>query len=333
MYVSAIISNLGGWEKLQQQSPDTYAEIRASIANMPDQLEYESEGEVISVPSLYKSFRYQLMKYDGWDQNLRLHIEQPKASRVLSEIDFAKDGVGVDLFFDRSAYLESYLFAKIPFFIQARRIRLAVLLIPSQELSQRLPSGVVKFGRIRELLSGFPILPLKYPFVIMGLTDQQTEEIEQHDLSSALDVYLLEKMGKSLNEIFVEGEAEAYDFKVELPRNEKVAQEVCGFANREGGGYLLFGISDDGQLEGLPVEDWDETQLRLSSIISSACSPSPEFQIHRFPVPERRDRIIIVLEILELRLKPCMTRHRVYIRKSASVRPANSEDIRRLLIR
>ncbi|MEL6652742.1 MAG: BglII/BstYI family type II restriction endonuclease, partial [Bacteroidota bacterium] len=220
MYVSAIISNLGGWEKLQQQSPDTYAEIRASIANMPDQLEYESEGEVISVPSLYKSFRYQLMKYDGWDQNLRLHIEQPNASRVLSEIDFAKDGVGVDLFFDRSAYLESYLFAKIPFFIQARRIRLAVLLIPSQELSQRLPSGVVKFGRIRELLSGFPILPLKYPFVIMGLTDQQTEEIEQHDLSSALDVYLLEKMGKSLNEIFVEGEAEAYDFKVELPRNE-----------------------------------------------------------------------------------------------------------------
>ncbi|MEL6651217.1 MAG: ATP-binding protein, partial [Bacteroidota bacterium] len=147
------------------------------------------------------------------------------------------------------------------------------------------------------------------------------------------DVYLLEKMGKSLNEILVEGEAEAYDFKVELPRNEKVAQEVCGFANREGGGYLLFGISDDGQLEGLPVEDWDETQLRLSSIISSACSPSPEFQIHRFPVPERRDRIIIVLEILELRLKPCMTRHRVYIRKSASVRPANSEDIRRLLIR
>ncbi|MFK7925674.1 MAG: RNA-binding domain-containing protein, partial [Bacteroidia bacterium] len=89
----------------------------------------------------------------------------------------------------------------------------------------------------------------------------------------------------------------------------------------------------DGPLKGIAVEQWDDIQLRLSSIISSSCSPSPKFQIHRFPVPERRDRIIIVLEIHELKLKPCMTRHRVYIRKSASVRPANSEDIRRLLIR
>lgn len=333
MFVSSIISNLGGWEKLQSQAPDTYAEIRASIAGMQDDLEYEVGNETIALPSLYKSFRYNLMKFEGWQQNLKLHLKQPKASRILSEIDFAKDGVGVDLFFDRAAYLESYLFAKIPYFIRAHHIRIAVLLIPSRELAQRLPAGVVKFSHIRELLTGFPILPLKYPFVIMGLTDQKTEEIRQFELNTALDVFLLERMNKSLNEILVEGEAEAYDFKQELPKNEKIAQEVCGFANREGGGFLLFGITDDAQLKGMAIEDWDDIQLRLSSIISSSCSPSPKFQIHRFPVPERRDRIIIVLEIHELKLKPCMTRHRVYIRKSASVRPANSEDIRRLLIR
>ncbi|MEL7533552.1 MAG: BglII/BstYI family type II restriction endonuclease [Bacteroidota bacterium] len=333
MFVSSIISNLGGWDKLQQEAPDSYAEIRASIAGIQDDLVFEDDHKTISLPSLYKSFRYNLMKFEGWQQNLRLHLGQPQASRILSEIDFAKGDVGVDLFFDRAAYLESYLFAKIPYFIRARHIRIAVLLIPSQELAQKLPSGVVKFSHIRQLLAGFPILPLKYPFVIMGLTDQEPEEIKEYNLNTALDVYLLEKMDKSLNEILVEGEAEAYDFKIQLPKNEKVAQEVCGFANREGGGLLLFGITDDGLLEGMPAEDWDDIQLKLSSIISSSCSPSPEFQIHRFPVPERRNRIIIVLEIKELKLKPCMTRHRVYIRKSASVRPANSEDIRRLLIR
>ncbi|MFK7926013.1 MAG: BglII/BstYI family type II restriction endonuclease, partial [Bacteroidia bacterium] len=243
MFVSSIISNLGGWEKLQKQAPDTYAEIRASIAGMQDDLEYEVGKKTIALPSLYKSFRYHLMKFEGWQQNLKLKLEQPKASRILSEIDFAKDGIGVDLFFDRAAYLESYLFAKIPYFIRARHIRIAVLLIPSRELAQSLPPGIVKFSHIRELLTGFPILPLKYPFVIMGLTDQKTETIQQFDLNTALDVFLLERMNKSLNEILVEGEAEAYDFKEELPKNEKIAQEVCGFANREGGGYLLIGIT------------------------------------------------------------------------------------------
>lgn len=332
MYVHGIISNLGGWEKLQTQYANELMEIQASIAGLIDVVEYEGDKHTISLPTLYKGFRHNISKFD-WNQKVRLQLDHHQASRVLSEIDFEKNGVGVDLFFNRAAYLESYLFAKIPFFIRAHYIKLPVLILPTRELEASLPSGVVKFSHIRELLTGFPILPLKYPFVIMGLAGTEPEEVSQFELNTALDAYLMGKMGKSLNEILVEGEAESYDFKEILPKNKKIAQEVCGFANQPGGGWLLFGISDDGQVLGIPAAEWDAIQLRLASIISSSCSPSPVFSILRFPVPGQANKIIIVLEIKELKRKPCMTNFRVYIRKSASVRPASSEDIRRMLIR
>ncbi len=332
MYVHGIISNLGGWEKLQQQYPYELREIQASIAGLQDVVQYEGEKNTISLPSLYKGFRINISQFN-WNQKVRLQLNHHEASRVLSEIDFEKNGVGVDLFFNRAAYLESYLFAKIPFFIRAHYIKLPVLILPTRELEASLPSGVVKFSHIRELLTGFPILPLKYPFVIIGLSGTEPETIDYFELNTALDAYLMGKMGKSLNEILVEGESETYDFKEILPRNKKIAQEVCGFANREGGGWLLFGISDAGQVKGIPAGEWDDIQLKLSAIISSSCNPSPKFSILRFPIPEQPEKIIIVLEVEELKRKPCMTNFRVYIRKSASVLPASSEDIRRMLIR
>jgi hypothetical protein len=332
MYVQGIISNLGGWDKLQRNHPEELTEIQASIAGLTGVVEYRGQKNTISLPSLYKGFRHNISQFN-WNQKVRLHLNHQNANRVLSEIDFEKNGVGVDLFFDRAAYLESYLFAKIPFFIRANYIKLPVLILPTRELEASLPSGVVKFSHIRELLTGFPILPLKYPFVIIGLAGNEPPTVEHFELNSALDAFLMSKMGKSLNEILVEGESEAYDFKEALPRNKKIAQEVCGFANREGGGLLLFGITDAGEVRGMPTSEWDEIQLRLSAIIASACMPSPEFNILRFPVPEQADKIIIVLEVKEIKLKPCMTNHRVYIRKSASVRPADSGDIRRMLIR
>jgi hypothetical protein len=48
-----------------------------------------------------------------------------------------------------------------------------------------------------------------------------------------------------------------YDFKIDLPTNKKLAQEICGFANLQGGGIILFGIDDDGTQAGIHTDDVD----------------------------------------------------------------------------
>ncbi|MEO0472185.1 MAG: ATP-binding protein, partial [Bacteroidota bacterium] len=217
-------------------------------------------------------------------------------------------------------------------FIKAGKFRTAIIVMPQEHLKEQFTKGMGTFEYMRELLLGFPSIPLQYPFVILGINDVK-QNLQITNLNSQIDVFLIKKLGLTLSEVLIEGEAQAYDFKEELPNNGKTAQEVCGFANQEDGGMLLIGIADDGSIPGIDPGEWDSIQTRLASIISSSVSPAPVFAIHRFEVPEDSERIIVILEISESSHKPCMTRDRVYVRKSASVRPATTEDIRRMLIR
>jgi len=334
MYIRSVISNLGAWEKLEEEHPDVLTEITHAINKLGDNLEYEAiskEQTIISTPSIYKSFRKNIKQFN-WNKSIRLKLGTAVDAKILSEIDFEKDSIGVDLFFGKSAFLESYLFAKIPFFIKASKINIAVIIIPTKDLEKQVAPGIVKFENIQELLTSFNIFPLKYPFVIIGISDQSQKRTVTK-LNSAIDLFLINKLGKSLNEILVRGEAQSYDFKAQMPENQKVAQEACGFANLESGGLLIFGIGDDSTIHGIEPTEWDTISVKLTSIISSACRPVPRFKIHRFETPESSDKILIILEIFELKHKPCMSRDRVYIRKSATVRPATTDDIRRMLIR
>ncbi len=336
MYLRSVISNLDTWEKLEAEYPDLLRDIQESLRRLPEVMEYEVDAtrpgqeEVLSIPSIFKFFSQQLTDR-GWNRSIRLKIGNP-ATRVLGEVDFEKKGVGLDLFLGRKAKLESYLFAKVPFFIRAGKFHTILFLLPTTDLEQQLPKGISKFEYFQELLMEFTSLPLKYPFVILGISDQPGVR-ELVSLNSELDVFLIRKLGRSLNELLIEGEAQEYDFKEMLPENQKIAQEICGFANQEQGGLLIIGIADDSQIKGLDKSLWDDVQLKITAIISSAISPAPEFRIHRFELPEDTDKIIIIVEVFESIHKPCMTNHRVYVRKSASVRPADTEDIRRMLIR
>ena len=336
MYIRSVISNLDTWEKLEAEHAMLLQDIEESLAQLPSVLEYESDGtrngdeQVLSISSIFKSFSQELTDR-GWQRSIRLKIGNP-VTRILGEVDFEKEGVGLDLFLGRKAKLESYLFAKIPFFIKAGKFHTIIFILPTTDLEQQLPKGISKFEYFKELLLEFTSLPLKYPFVILGISDHGGP-IEFTPLNSELDVFLIQKLGRSLNELLIEGEAQEYDFKVMLPENQKIAQEICGFANQEHGGLLIIGISDDSHIKGIEKEYWDTIQLKITAIISSAISPTPEFRIHRFDMPDDTSKLIIIVEVFESFHKPCMTNHRVYVRKSASVRPADTEDIRRMLIR
>lgn len=128
------------------------------------------------------------------------------------------------------------------------------------------------------------------------------------------------------------GELENFEYKVIMPSNEKIGKEACGFANIENGGLLIFGISDDAVLYGLPDDKWDEYQNRLTNILTSTLNPCPEFKILKFPLKDSENKIF-VLDIKELANKPCLYKDKVYIRKRNSAKPATSDDIRQMILK
>ncbi len=57
------------------------------------------------------------------------------------------------------------------------------------------------------------------------------------------------------------------DWKIELSdKNERIAQHLCAFANYMNGGFLVFGISDQGQMLEVGRENADEIVNRIGGI-------------------------------------------------------------------
>lgn len=61
------------------------------------------------------------------------------------------------------------------------------------------------------------------------------------------------------------GESERIEFKTRLPSDPSIARVLSAFANTNGG-VLLVGVSDEGEIIGLPHEDVNPTLDRLSKI-------------------------------------------------------------------
>ncbi len=89
------------------------------------------------------------------------------------------------------------------------------------------------------------------------------------------------------------GEATEYDKKLllEEKRPKSWCKSVSAFANTLGGS-LIFGISDEGKIEGLETPDRDAE--KISEIIKTRLSPIPEFNL-RFH--NENGKVLIILDI------------------------------------
>ena len=95
---------------------------------------------------------------------------------------------------------------------------------------------------------------------------------------------------------------------------DKFAQAVCAFANdfpnHRQPGYLLIGVTDDGQPSGLKVTD--ELLLNLSALRSDGnIQPLPALSVARFSLP---DGDIAVVEVNPAHLPPVRYKGRVWLR-------------------
>ena len=89
------------------------------------------------------------------------------------------------------------------------------------------------------------------------------------------------------------GETTEYDKKqsVEIRRPKSWLKSVSAFANGDGG-YLIFGIADDGTVVGLP--DAEKDAEAISERIKARMDPIPEFFLS---IEEEGDKTLIILKI------------------------------------
>jgi len=269
----------------------------------------------------------------GWETRNRLYLGQRGKKRRYSTVDAIWNGVGVEYTFGKFAFAESILFVKFPIFVRAHKFRIACLLVAAEVLQKSMPINITSYEMIRDRVVGLAPLPLKFPFAIIGLSDQPpSSPLQVEELTSELDQFLLHTVGYTLSEMALLTERPNYDFKRQLPQKNRMAREVCAFANLLKGGVILLGVNNAGRIEGIDRGELDDIQLRIGNIAKDSCLPRPRLDYHVFDVPSDQDRCVLVVRIHEVERKPCMTSDRVYTRAGSSARPADSDEIRRLVL-
>lgn len=121
---------------------------------------------------------------------------------------------------------------------------------------------------------------------------------------------------EELIEILKKGESEEVEFKARFVKDS--VKDVCAFSNT-GGGDLLFGISDKGEIVG--IED-GKIEQKISDALSGI-SPYPKVKMERLKVEDR--------ELFHLNVSAADKLHSVgnvvYIRIGRNNRPLNTQEV------
>lgn len=101
-----------------------------------------------------------------------------------------------------------------------------------------------------------------------------------------------------LKDLIFEGESTTLEFKRKFTSPEKIAKEISALANTRGG-YILFGIDDDGSVCGVESEKTAIDSIKLSC--SFYLDPPVNVEIE---VVDLYNRDIVVVKIEESNTKP-----------------------------
>ncbi len=337
MYIAKVLSNLGAWDAVQEAHSDIYTELMNVVDSIQPQRTKRTKeknirgNSLISPRDLFRQFTNQLGQY-GWSQNRIEFGDDIKSG--FTEIDYVKGKIGVEISFGKFTFAESHIFVKFPIFIQAKVINIPILIMPMRLLAQEMGLGVGSFEMVeRRLREISPFLP-RYPFAIIGISHEQSRaSVTEYEFSSPLDQFLSKIIGFTLLDLKLNLERPNCDFKEDLPTQpERIAKQLCALANLDGGGMLLVGIDDNGNIQGIMRENLDERQSRISRIAHSSVEPIPEIQYQVFDVVGKPEKCILAVQISEVKRKPCVANERVYIRSGSQTLAATSDEIRKLLL-
>lgn len=110
---------------------------------------------------------------------------------------------------------------------------------------------------------------------------------------------------RALTRLVARGEGERLEFKRRVPEGPRIAREVIALAN-SGGGRLLLGVADDGEIAGLQYAAEEAFAFRHAT--ERYCSPPVEYESETVPLDARsahdRRRDVMVITVPESSQKP-----------------------------
>jgi len=140
-----------------------------------------------------------------------------------------------------------------------------------------------------------------------------------------------------LDALVAGGEGPITEFKAEMPSTadeskRRVMKSVAAFANGVGG-YILFGVSDAGEVTGLTSADSSpRARDRLANLVSTWVAPLPGFSIDVLPAPDDQGRSVVILTVEQGTRPPYAagtlpTNYVYYARRGATSFPITPDEV------
>lgn len=130
---------------------------------------------------------------------------------------------------------------------------------------------------------------------------------------------------QDLKNLIATGEGQFLEFKHKVASPEKIAREITAFANA-GGGTILIGVSDQGEIVG--IESYMEEEFWLNQATQEICVPALDISIELLNVYQKD---VLVVTVPEAELKPVYVkgkkRRHVYVRQADASVSASEEMI------
>jgi predicted HTH transcriptional regulator len=121
------------------------------------------------------------------------------------------------------------------------------------------------------------------------------------------------------------------EFKEDFPpQTTDLAKEVAAFAT-SGGGKMLLGVADNGDLKGLPTEDGsarDAHVRRAQGIVSQVRPPVKA----GYRLAEENGCFVLCIEVDAAQAHPIFySEHRPYVRDGSISRPASPDEVQQIV--
>ncbi|MES2616227.1 MAG: ATP-binding protein [Bdellovibrionota bacterium] len=124
------------------------------------------------------------------------------------------------------------------------------------------------------------------------------------------------------------------DWKSALSENkERLKEHLSAFANYPGGGYLVFGVSDEGKIIGVDEGTKREIENQIGNLAAQALEPRVQISPFQF---QEKNKNLFIIEIKESAEKPVHIRgksiEKSYIRSGGQTRLMSKNDLKQSII-
>lgn len=122
------------------------------------------------------------------------------------------------------------------------------------------------------------------------------------------------------------------EYKESLPSNERIAKEICAFANTVGG-TIIFGVKEKNRV---PLEvSWvtnESVEEKIQSILNTSVRPNIE-NVNVLPLenPEDNWKCVIVVDVPKSLKGPHMTNNRYFKRAGSTSRPMEDDEVKKAM--